>query len=611
MMPSFAGRPAFPPLDSRMASFTASASRRPARLRGAGVVALLAIAGLVAGAAVAAEPPGFRRLAPGVLTVIPADKSTDDVLQRGDLLEVTKGQADLAWTPKMAPANTTFVERARGREYPRDIWCLEFAFKAPRLLDVDVPAGESRMQRKRIWYLVYRVKNVGGRRVLMGEGEGGVADPAKRRVETFEKPVRFVPQFVLESLEPVEDSEGLSSYRAYLDRLVPSAMDEIRAREDAKRQFLDSVEMSAAEIAPGEERWGVAIWEDVDPRIDFFSIYVRGLSNAVRWRQRPGSVIKADDPPGSDMEETLEALRLDFWRPGDQREAGDREMSVGFAGMFERMALGGRLMAAIGWPGHVKARPVEGLDALGLRWSDLVEPDAGGGPASLLPLDVVLRKAADLPPPGDPIAALRAVFGDLGVVAIEELAAAAAGPVDPVRDEQRRKSLKAVGLTPEDVGRKPLASLAKVIRALEEKPDLAARRAAAVAVFGPAARRVEWLAEAVAKARAVATMRAIDVDRNAVVGGDALVAFDAFRPAIDGLDDQDRARILDSLSSDDPRRGRLQGLGDEPRREALENLVLQGVFGARGPELYAAAVAMNEGIDHAWVFRYEDEVGSP
>ena len=588
-----------------MATFTESASGRIAR--GLCVAVLL----VVVQAATAAEPPGFRRLAPGVLTVIAADASTDDALQRGDLLEVTKGQADLAWTPRMSPANTTFVERSRGREYPRDVWCLEFAFKPPRLLDVDVPAGDARMQRKRIWYLVYRVKNVGGRRVLMGEGEGGAADPAKRRVETFEKPVRFEPQFVLESLEPVEDAEGLSAYRAYLDRLVPSAMEAIRIREDSNRRFLDSVEMSVGEIAPGEERWGVAIWEDVDPRIDFFSIYVRGLTNATRWRQRTGSVIKADDPPGSDMEQTLEALRLDFWRPGDQREGGDREMSVGFAGMFERMALGGRLLAILGWPGHAKARPVEGLDALGIRWSDLLEPDAGGGGASLIPLEVVLRKAADMPPPADPVAGLRALFGDLGVASIEELAAAAAGPVDPARDERRRRALDGVGLTPEQVGLKPLASLAKIIRTLEEKPDVDARRTAAADVFGTAARRVEWLAEAVAKARALATMRAIDMDRAAVGRGDALMAFDAFLPAIDGLDVQERQRVVEGMAPNDPRRGQILGLADEPRRRAVEKVLLQGVFGARGPELYAAAVAVNEGIDHAWVFRYEHEVGGP
>jgi hypothetical protein len=269
------------------------------------------------------------------------------------------------------------------------------------------------------------------------------------------------------------------------------------------------------------------------------------------------------------------------------------------------------LIAAIGWPAHAKARPLDGLDALGLRWSDLLEPDAGGGGASLLPLEVVLRRAADVAPPTDPIAALRGVFGDLGLVSIEELAAAAAGPLDPDRDRRRRAALDGVGLTPEKVGTEPLESLAKIVRTLEEKPDLAARRSMAAEIFGPAARRIEWLAEAVAKARAVATLRAIDVDRDAVIGGDALVAFDALRPAIDGLDEGGRKRLLDDMAEGDPRRVAVLALLDEARKQAVEDLALQGIFGARGPQLYAAAVAMNEGIDHAWVFRYEDEFGSP
>jgi len=568
----------------------------------------LAVA-LWGGLAPAAAPQGFRRLAPGAVTVIPADKTTDDALQRADILEITKGLASLAWTPEMAAANTTLVERSRGREYPRDIWCLEFAFKPPRMIDIDVPADDARMQRKRIWYMVYRVRNVGGRRLLMAEDEAGQPDPAKRRTEPFEAPVRFLPHFVLESLEPVESGEGMASYRGYLDRILPSAMEPIRRREDPRQKFLDSAEMSATDLAPGEERWGVATWEDIDPRIDFFSIYVRGLTNAVRWRQRPGTVIKPNDPPGSDIEETLESLRLDFWRPGDDRGGGDREMSVGFAGMFERMSLGGRLLAAVGWPQHASARPDAGLEALGLSWSDLLEPDAGGGAASLVPLETVLRRAAAVVPPADPIAALRAMFGDLGVASIDELAAAAAGPVDAAQDQRRALALQQLGLTPDAVAKEPLAALAAILRSLEEKPDIDARRAAATAIFGSAARRIEWLADAVAKARCLATLRAIEADRTAFRGVDALAAFEAFRPAFDGLDEADKRRLLEGLAPNDPRRQRIDDLDDAARAAAVLRLVLQGVFGPRGPDLYAAAVAVNEGIDHAWVFRYETDVG--
>jgi hypothetical protein len=33
--------------------------------------------------------------------------------------------------------------------------------------------------------------------------------------------------------------------------------------------------------------------------------------------------------------------------------------------------------------------------------------------------------------------------------------------------------------------------------------------------------------------------------------------------------------------------------------------LLDGLFGSRGSDLYAAATAVREGIDHSWVFRYE------
>jgi hypothetical protein len=578
---------------------------RHAVLASVGMLPMLAMPA-PAPAAVAADPSGFRRLAPGAVTVIPADKTTDDALQRSDIVEITQGQAALAWTPQMAPATATLVERARRREYPRDIWCLEFAFKPPRMLDVDVPTADLRMQRKRIWYLVYRVKNVGGRR-LVTEPAVGPAEKVARRTEAFETPIRFLPHFVLESLEPVERGEGLTSYRGYLDRLVPSAMPAITRREDPGRRFLDSAEMSASPLQPGEERWGVAIWEDVDPRIDFFSIYVRGLTNAIRWRQRPGAEIKPGDPPGSDIEEALESLRLDFWRPGDDRVASDVDMSIGFAGMFERMTLGGRLLTTVGWPRHASARPVAGLDALGLSWSDLLEPAGGGAAASLMPLETVLAKAAAVDAARDPIAMLRLVFGDLGVASIEELVAAAAGPVDPAQDVRRRAALAPLGLTPEAISREPLASLATIVRMLESRPDAAAQEAAAAEIFGAAGRRIPWLADAVAKARGLATLRTIDATLPTIAGGDARAALEAARPAIDGLDEQDRTRILESLGEDDARRRRIAALGDEPRGRAVADLVLQGLFGPRGPDLYAAAVAEEEGVDHAWVFRYETD----
>lgn len=542
------------------------------------VVVVLALHGLTAGAGpVAAQAPsGFRALAPGVLTVIPADAAVDDAIQRGSLVEVTKGQQALAWVPKRAAPNTTFVELARRLEYPRDIWCLEFAFKPPRQMDVDIPAGEGRMRRATVWYLVYRVKNVGGRKLVIGKNDEGQPDPAQRTVEPFEKPIRFIPHFVLESREGLADDEGLTSYRAYLDRLVPSAMDAIRLREDSARQFLDSAAMAAADIPPGEERWGVAIWEGIDPRIDYFSIYVGGLTNAIRWRQRAGSAIAADDPPGQHIEQTLESLRLDFWRPGDA--AGKEAISIGYRGMFERMSLGGRVLTALGWPGHAKTKPVAGLSRLKLTWdaAGLVEPLGEGPGTSLKPLETVFTSLAAVADPAARSQAARDVFGDVGVESIEALAKAAAGPVDAAADAARRRALEPLDLTPEAVAAKPLAALAKIARGLDEAPNLATRKARAIAVFGPAAPRMDWLRRAVEIARTLAAIDATEADPATLAGLDARGAFEAIATAI--------------------------GAAPADQRDKL----VAAMFGSRGPELFREALAVHEGIDHSWVFRYEN-----
>jgi hypothetical protein len=536
---------------------------------------LLVVASAVASVAPAAE--GFRVLAPGTLTVVPPDRSADDPLQRTDLLEVTAGRRDREWTPKRAAVNTIFVERARDRELAGGVWCLEFAYKPPRMLDVDVPVANARMRRKRVWYLLYRVKNTGGRRVVVDAG-----DPTKRTTERFEQPVRFVPHFVLESLEPLADGEGLQAYRAYLDRVVPAAMAAIRGREKPPGKLYDSASMTEADIPPGEERWGVAIWEDVDPRIDFFSIYVRGLTNAIRWRQIPGSTIGPDDPPGVHMEHATEALRLDFWRPGDDRDEVEEEMSIGYRGMFERMTLGSRLLEAVGRPRLTKSRPGPGLEALGLTWSDLLEPDAEGGLASLLPLEKVLLKLAALPDPASRAAAVRDVFGDLGIQAVEDLTRSLAGPVDAERDAARRAALERIGLTPEQAAARPLETLAKVVRALESAPGPEQRDVAAAAVFGPAGRRVEQLAQDLAAARAAAVLEDLQAWQTDLGQGDAAATFAAMQ------------RLLESHP--------------EPQRR---DEMLAGLFGPRGPRVYAAAAAVPEGIDHEWVFRYERDLPSP
>jgi hypothetical protein len=133
-------------------------------------------------------------------------------------------------------------------------------------------------------------------------------------VNRGDKPVRFVPRMVLGSV----DTE-----KQYLDRLIPVALGPIQRREDSARRFFNKVEM-VREISPSPEGrdvsvWGVATWEDIDPRTDRFNIYVQGLTNALRWT----------DHDGGGRTITYKTLQLNFWRPGDEFFQDESEVRIG------------------------------------------------------------------------------------------------------------------------------------------------------------------------------------------------------------------------------------------------------------------------------------------
>ncbi len=238
-------------------------------------------------------PPEWkrRRLAPGVGYLIDPEPHLEEAASRHDMIHVlnlhpTFGQRP--WSPNLA----------KHVQYLHDVYYLEFWFKPVRLIWVDVPQPDGRFVRKQIWYMVYRVRNTG------------------------QKPVRFIPQFVLHA-------EDLKRY--YPDRLVPVALKPIMERERPPRVLLDTVQMASIELPPAEPGkansiWGVACWEDVDPSTDFFSVYVQGLTNAYRREA------VADAEGKKRWKFTRKTLQLNFWRPGDAVDPHDREIRFGRPG---------------------------------------------------------------------------------------------------------------------------------------------------------------------------------------------------------------------------------------------------------------------------------------
>jgi len=274
-------------------------------------------------------PPG--PFAPGVVTTIAPDLAPEETVNTHDLIELRIDPA-IRWDPELLPASRTLFGMAEGVKFRREVWCLEFSFKPMRMVEVDVPQPTGKMQRKLIWYLVYHVRNTG--KTLTPVKQTGDAYTAEAGEG---KPVRFIPHFVLRSQD--REPSGARVDKAYLDRVIPVAVDVIRRREMRGQPLLNSVEM-AEQLIPVSDRgvWGVAAWEDIDPRIDFFSIFVGGLSNAYLWEDTLGAVA-AGDPPGKGRRFYRKTLELNFWRPGDELLESEREIRygvpVGKAGLYD------------------------------------------------------------------------------------------------------------------------------------------------------------------------------------------------------------------------------------------------------------------------------------
>ncbi|WP_145435947.1 hypothetical protein [Lacipirellula limnantheis] len=309
-------------------------SDRRSRFWPLGCAALLLVGGTSAAhaqqatpvAANAAPAPAPGDFAPGVLTTIPPSVDREDVISSHDVPEILADKS-LEWTPSSTTKSRTLFEMAKDAVFINDVWCLEFAFKPLRMIEVDVPQPSGRVQRKNIWYMVYRVRNTGAGLTGKANDDGTFETAAKSTDE-----IRFVPELVLASNDR---SAGQRVRKAYLDRIVPAALGPIQQRELPRGELFNSAELATQllKIEGGRTQqgvWGVAMWEDVDPQIDFFSIYVRGLSNGLAWTDPPGA-LKLGDPPGTGRKFTYKTLQLNFWRPGDDIGQTEREIRFGTA----------------------------------------------------------------------------------------------------------------------------------------------------------------------------------------------------------------------------------------------------------------------------------------
>lgn len=260
--------------------------------------ALIVCAGSVSDAQQPAKRP--KPFAEGVLNVIKPDLAARESYS---LPMPLPGLNAKEYDPNFSPKQATLYGQTRNIVFFRDVWNYEFAFLGLRQIEI---------QGRNIWYMPYRIRNTGATLSYEQVKEDPRFDHMKndlRRNEKVLDAVNFLPRFSLEGFVGKKGDYDKVVYRDIVDIELTRI---IQNHEDPNRPLLNTYEMAKAKIPLAKNEsdpgvWGVAIWEGVDPRIDYVSVYVSGLTNAYQIdRSRDGKIGFK-----------YRTLQLNFWRPGD------------------------------------------------------------------------------------------------------------------------------------------------------------------------------------------------------------------------------------------------------------------------------------------------------
>ncbi len=274
------------------------------------------------------KPAAPRPLAPGVLKLIPIDLNPRDMFS---IPRPLPGLTANSFTPKSIPKQQTLYGQSQRVMLLREnVWQYEFAFTGLRQANLKIPTADGQVIDRNVWYLVYRIRDTGKTMTFEQVKLNPEFDHIKNELRR-DKPVaadakKFLPRFSLEGwvVSDADKRAGKDKYHkvTYRDEIEPAILAQIQRREDKFQRLLDGHQMSQAKIPAANSAtdpglWGVAIWTDVDPRIDYVSVYVKGLTNAFRLGRT------FDDPS------KLKTLQLNFWRAGDMVEEDDDVVDFG------------------------------------------------------------------------------------------------------------------------------------------------------------------------------------------------------------------------------------------------------------------------------------------
>ena len=227
---------------------------RPPRFR---AVAQFATAAAMVSAQVAALTDGVIKAMLWTKLKVAAVVLTAGLLLAGaGAAAVGQGKAAAGGPPKADPAKPAADADPKpsdgGKHAPE--WALDFRFKGLRSIEVDVPGRGKKL----IWYLCYTVAN------------------------PTDQEHAFVPHLELKAIEKEESRDDIASEP--IQRMIEQAENPNGAAD--RVHFKNSVTIAAEPLPPTKPdaaatpTSGVAVWEDVDPDCNHFSIYVGGASNA-------------------------------------------------------------------------------------------------------------------------------------------------------------------------------------------------------------------------------------------------------------------------------------------------------------------------------------------
>lgn len=263
------------------------------------------------------DPSKIKKLAPGVLKVIPTVmEARDSYSIPMNLPGLNASERELSYSPQSSTLNvmgprTTFF---------RDVWQYEYSFTGLRQTSVLMRYPDGTEKRKTIWYMVYRIRDLGKSLSFEEETDtfGHVTNKLVRDAAVTDRslaPPKLGLHFTLEGMvQPSLDADYSPVKYSDIDGPGTEALAKyIQSIEDPNQKLhfkgeLGSVEVPLAQADSEPGVWGVAIWENVDPSIDYVSVYVRGLTNAYRMHENAEG----------EIDFTYKTLKLNFWRAGDE-----------------------------------------------------------------------------------------------------------------------------------------------------------------------------------------------------------------------------------------------------------------------------------------------------